>query len=327
MTNPLSIVMATYNGMPYICEQIKSIQAQSLTHWRLLVRDDGSTDGTVEAVAHFASGDPRIILLASDVGTRLGPGLNFNAALGEALSTDSDLFFLSDQDDVWDPNKLSVQSQHFPKGGTEDTPLLIHSDLMVVDEDLNPMHDSLVRYMGLSPNPAVPLNYLLTRNFVTGCATACNRRLIEEALPLSDRAIMHDWWLALTAAATGQIEHLQLRLVKYRQHGSNSLGVKGFWHGLNPTNNWVAGWKRGNAEYLATLNQVSAFTDHGKQKAHWPSDSIALLEQYLGLGTLPPYRRLKTAKQLRLRQGNRLLQLIFYIRLLTVRNRMPASRS
>ena len=93
--------------------------------------------------------------------------------------TDSNLFFISDQDDVWHKDKLLVQAAQFPQGGAEDLPLLVHSDLAVVDETLNPIHASLIAYMNLVPEPDAPLTYLLARNVVTGCATACNRRLLE----------------------------------------------------------------------------------------------------------------------------------------------------
>jgi glycosyltransferase involved in cell wall biosynthesis len=315
--------MATYNGASYIREQIESIQAQTVSHWRLLVRDDGSTDGTSDILVQFASDDFRISLLESRGGTALGPSLNFGAALESALETDSNLFFISDQDDVWHPEKLSIQTTHFPEGGAEAVPALVHSDLAVVDEGLNSIHGSLIDYMGLLPSPEAPLNYLLTRNFVTGCATACNRKLLEQALPVADDAIMHDWWLALAAAASGKIEYLDMPLVKYRQHDANSQGAKGFWHGLNPTNNWIAGWKAGNAEYQATFNQVAALASHARQRSAWPRSSIALMEQFLELRRLPFRKRLRTARSLGLRQGNGLLQVIFYIRLLTVHDKRP----
>jgi len=319
--------MATYNGAPYIAEQIQSIQAQSLSRWRLLVRDDGSTDETPAILDRFACTDPRISILDSGFRTGLGPGLNFSAAMDAAVKTDSNLFFISDQDDVWDTDKLASQSGYFPEGGVEDTPILVHSDLAVVDKELNLIHASLIKYMDLLPNPEVPLNYLLARNFVTGCAIACNRRLLEKALPIAEEAIMHDWWLALVAAATGKIQYIGKPLVGYRQHGTNSIGAKGFWHGLNPTNNWIAGWKAGNAEYQATYDQIAAMTEHAARSGDWPESSFAVLNLYRELGSMPIMKRLAAARKLGLRQGNGLLQFVFYMRLLTVQHDSPFRNS
>lgn len=317
MTPPICIVMATYNGAPYLSQQIASIQAQSHDCWRLLIRDDGSTDDSLSILARFASADSRITILDSGPVSGLGPSLNFSAALEEALKTDSNVFFLSDQDDVWETSKLSTQSGLFPDRGAENTSRLVHSDLAVVDEELNSVHRSLIEHMALIPSPDAPLNYLLTRNFVTGCASACNRRLLEKALPVARSAIMHDWWLALVAAATGQIEYLNKPLVQYRQHGANSIGAKGFWHGLNPANNWIAGWRAGNAEYCATYDQIAALADHAEQDLDWPQNSIAVMQAFESLRTLPLQQRLRAARELGLRQGNGLLQLIFIVRLLT----------
>jgi hypothetical protein len=144
------------------------------------------------------------------------------------------------------------------------------------------------------------------------------------ALPVSQNAIMHDWWLALVAAATGYIDYVDRPLVFYRQHTKNSIGAKGFWHGLNPTNNWITGWKSGNAEYLATHRQVRAVAKHAANVNNWPNGSIDILQEYLDLAALPPVKRVMKARKLGLRQGNIVLQLIFYIRLFTVHHKMQA---
>ena len=98
----------------------------------------------------------------------------------------------------------------------------------------------------------------LTRNSVTGCATAFNRALMKIATPVPEAALMHDWWLGLIASAFGQVLTEETCLVDYRQHAGNTLGAKGFFNGLNPFTNWVAGWKRGNEEYRALFPQARA---------------------------------------------------------------------
>lgn len=317
----ICILLATHNGGRYINDQVRSIQRQSSKDWVLLIRDDGSTDDTPKLLANLAASDSRISLLGSAGLPTSGAAQNFNLLMATGLKTNSNLFFLCDQDDYWESDKLERQSRAFPGHGMEDSPLLVHSDLTLVDENLELTHPSLIRHMALEAEPQPAINFLLSRNFVTGCATACNRRLLEEALPIPVSAIMHDWWLAAVAASIGDIRHIEAPLTRYRQHDTNTIGAKGFWHGLNPTNNWVKGWKAGNTEFLATFDQIAALCEHADSRASWPQEQRQLLHDYAQMLHLPRRKRLARAHKLKVRQGNLLLQLIFYLRLVTINRR------
>jgi hypothetical protein len=107
-------------------------------------------------------------------------------------------------------------------------PILVHLDLDVISEQLERIHPSFMGYQGLTHESRDPLRVLLTQNFVTGCATAINRPLLELATPLPVDVIMHDWWLALCAAACGRIEYLPHALFQYRQHDANQIEAEGF---------------------------------------------------------------------------------------------------
>jgi rhamnosyltransferase len=315
----ICILMATYNGARYVQEQILSIQQQTIRGWILLIRDDGSTDDTLPLVDKLAEKDDRIIVLRDSEGPSLGAAQNFGRLIQAGLETSSDIFFLCDQDDMWEPNKLRRQSQYFPDRGREPASLLVHSDLSVVDERLLPVHPSMIAHMALDIHPSHPFTYLLSRNFVTGCATAGNRHLLEDALPIPANAIMHDWWLALVAAMNGVIEFVDEPLIKYRQHSSNTIGAKGFWQGLIPTRNWVDAWRIGNQNFLETFDQAQALLDVSRGHQDWPSERIVFLRAYTQLLALPLYRRFKEARRMGLRQGKVLLQALFYLRLLTLR--------
>jgi rhamnosyltransferase len=178
----ICILMATYNGASYVEEQIASIQAQTLNEWTLLIRDDGSNDKTSEKTVGLAAQDDRISILSCSGEPSGGAAQNFGRLLEAGLKTESNIFFLCDQDDVWEPQKLQRQVQEFANLGCEPSSVMVHSDLSVVDKNLRPIHSSMVGHMALDVYPAKPFNYLLSRNFVTGCASACNRRLVEEAL-------------------------------------------------------------------------------------------------------------------------------------------------
>jgi hypothetical protein len=104
-------------------------------------------------------------------------------------------------------------------------PILVHSDLQVVDESLRLIAESMARYQGLETSRNSFANLLIS-NLVTGCTALINEALARKALPIADDAIMHDWWLALVASCFGKIVYLDTPLVQYRQHGSNTIGAK-----------------------------------------------------------------------------------------------------
>jgi rhamnosyltransferase len=223
------IVLSAYNGARYIREQIESIRSQSVRNWRLLVRDDGSTDETVSIVVELAGEDPRIELLPPD-GRNLKPPASFGVLLEKAHRAGIDHVFLADQDDIWLPAKLSrqleIMGQIEARVG-RDTPVLVHSDLRVVADDLRVIHDSFREYHRIDRSPRDwVLRPLLAQNLVTGCATVVNRALLEIAVPLP-RVAMHDWWLAQCAAAVGVVASLDEPMVLYRQHGGNVVGANG----------------------------------------------------------------------------------------------------
>ncbi len=231
---PITILLAAYNGAAFLAEQIESIQRQTYTAWRLLIRDDGSTDRSVEVVREFAAHDPRVELL-TDARGRLGVVGNF-AALAESVGwvesarpTQPGYVAFCDQDDVWHPQKLAMQlecMQAAERDSAPHTPLAVHTDLAVVDSRLRPLHPSFLRFQGLWHESDRPLRTLVVQNFVTGCTLLVNRALLEVALPMPPQALVHDWWLALCAAATGRLEFLPQATVDYRQHGGNTIGAK-----------------------------------------------------------------------------------------------------
>ena len=102
----LTILMATYNGGKFIEAQLNSLRAQSFAGWRLWVRDDGSSDDTVEIVRHYADQDERVRLLPPD-GMRLGAAMSFSSLM-ERFAAENEYTMFCDQDDVWQPDKIAL---------------------------------------------------------------------------------------------------------------------------------------------------------------------------------------------------------------------------
>jgi hypothetical protein len=170
--------------------------------------------------------------------------------------------------------------------------------------------------MRLQPSNQARPQRLLSRNEVTGCALAINRALLEMALPIPDGAIMHDWWLALFAAYFGQLIAVPERLVKYRQHDANVIGAKSFWHGLNPLNNWLRGWKAGDREFLATVTQARAFRAAIRDRFDIEPGPAGILDRYCELPDCGRSQRLAALKSCGLWRDQWLLDTVLTLRLL-----------
>jgi glycosyltransferase involved in cell wall biosynthesis len=221
----IDILLATHNGERFIEQQLESVVEQMDRRCRLLIRDDASSDGTVAIVRRFIERRPEQIVLLEDGGPRLGACGCFGRLMEHS---NADYVTLCDQDDVWLPGRISkplerIQAVEWELG--RQTPVLAHTDLVVADEDLHPIAQSFWSYGNLDALRGNGLNRILVQNVVTGCATMVNRALAQRASPIPSAALMHDWWLALVAAAFGRIEAVPATTVLYRQHHGNRLGA------------------------------------------------------------------------------------------------------
>jgi hypothetical protein len=223
------ILLPVRDGLRYVDEQIRSIQAQTYTAWRLWVRDDGSKDGTGDRIRSLAAADDRIRLVCYHE-QGIGATRAF-AWLLENVAPAADYIMFCDQDDSWLPTKIEetlnlLRRTELEPGGSEGhrVPTLVHTDVKVVDAELNVIASSLWHYQGVRPQRAT-LNRLLIQNCVTGCTVMINRALRELAVPVPSEAVMHDWWVALVASCVGRVEQLPGATLLYRQHPSNYTGA------------------------------------------------------------------------------------------------------
>jgi hypothetical protein len=222
---PIEVVLPTYNGVLYLEAQIASIYNQTLRPERVLLRDDGSSDGTQALISQLRQRYGAWLQVLPADGN-LGCMANVNRLL---QATTAPFVALADQDDFWLPQKLEVSLKRLQQLETQygpETPLLVHSDLELVDQDGTPLGFHYLKRQRLDPLRTAPVDLALT-NVVTGCTALLNRSLLEKALPIPPQAVMHDWWMALVTSVFGQIELLPQTTVLYRQHGGNVLGAQG----------------------------------------------------------------------------------------------------
>jgi glycosyltransferase involved in cell wall biosynthesis len=217
--------MATYNGELFLRQQLDSIIAQSNQDWQLLIRDDGSDDNTVRIIEDYMSRLSDRIRLVTDNGSHLGASLNFGKLLEYA---DTEYIMFSDQDDVWLPNKieLTLNAMKAAEQVYPDKPILIHTDLRVMDSELKTIANSLWSYQKLFPEAGDDLNRIMAQNVVTGCTVMINKRAKAVSIPVPCEAIMYDWWLALNVCRHGKIIYVSIPTVLYRQHSGNQLGAQ-----------------------------------------------------------------------------------------------------
>ena len=215
----INILMSTYNGEKFLAQQIESIQSQTVTDWQLLIRDDGSSDGTRDIIRQYAAADARIAFINENDQTNLGVIKSFYAL---TKFEEADVYFFSDQDDVWLPDKLAISLAAIEKEDTTQ-PLMVYTDLTVVNQNLEVMTESMIRSQSGHAN--TELVQELTENTVTGGVAMINHALAQ-FWTQTDQIIMHDWYLALLAAAFGKLIYIDQPGELYRQHDNNVLGAR-----------------------------------------------------------------------------------------------------
>ncbi len=225
--NPtISVALGTHNGARFLEEQLISILEQSMPPAQIVLSDDASSDDTVEVAERVVAehrGTVRLDVLRNP--TALGVTANFAQAIA---ATTGDLVALSDQDDLWMPHRLETMAARFA-----DRPnlTLLHGDARLVDAEGQPLEQTLLGAIEFTPAERAAyregrvFDSLLRRNLVTGATTMFRRSLLEIAAPLPPEFV-HDEWLGIIAAATGEVDVYPEPLGDYRQHGGNQIGAK-----------------------------------------------------------------------------------------------------
>ena len=229
------ILLSTYNGEDFLAEQLDSLLKQTYSNFIIIIRDDGSTDRTENIIDYYAVKNQGKVHKLSGTRSNIGASSSFSLLMNYVMSEKKALgisrlyMMLCDQDDIWIEEKLEIQMSEIllAEQTSPDDPILVHSDLKVVDKGKSVIAESFIKYQGLEIKRNKFTNLVIS-NLVTGCTTLFNEELADMALPIPDRAIMHDWWLALTASAFGQVIFIDIPLVEYRQHANNTIGAKEF---------------------------------------------------------------------------------------------------
>lgn len=308
----LDIALATYNGEPYLLPLLRSISQQTYTNWRLIVGDDCSTDRTIDIIHSFAATHQQKVIILPASNKRAGVTENFSRILH---TCNSPYVLLADQDDIWAPNKIETQLKLMHDIEDEEgslTPLLVHTDATVCDENGRLICDSLWHYQNLCPKYGLTFSNLLVQNVITGCTVLMNQPLLNLALPVPKEAIMHDWWLALVASFFGKISYSHERMLAYRQHSNNTIGAKK-WGFRHLANQFLASNGDWGERINNTRRQAAAFKSIFKKNQS--CDNQKKLDAYLRIGLHPLFVRQFFAAQNRFHKCGIFRTLGFYLSL------------
>lgn len=213
----VSIAMATYNGEKYLTEQLDSIISQTLKPQEIIICDDQSTDGTIAILEKYQQ-KGYINFFVND--SRLGFVGNFKKAV--SLTKPNNYVALSDQDDVWLPEKIQDAFNLILKIEVEEKPAMVYSDLVLVDQDKNLLNPSFRNELGQDVYIHC-LSTLLFGGFVNGCTMLMNPLMRDYFSTIPNKSgINHDTWIALIAYTFGNSGIVEKPHILYRKHFNNA---------------------------------------------------------------------------------------------------------
>lgn len=220
----ITVMLATYQGEAYLAQLLDSLLAQTEQRFTVLISDDGSVDQTLAIARQYAAAYPGKFIVHPNETNSGGAQYNFLRMMAQ---TRGDYLMLCDQDDVWMPHKIeaslaAMQAQEALHGAN--TPILVHTDMRVVNESLGFIDASFWAYGNIN-TARTQLKDIVMQNMVTGCTALYNRALAEKLQKVPEFLNMHDWWLALVASAFGVIAAEPSQTVLYRQHSQNAVGA------------------------------------------------------------------------------------------------------
>jgi glycosyltransferase involved in cell wall biosynthesis len=242
--------LSTFNGDRYLDEYLHSLNGQEWHDLTLIVRDDRSSDQTLQILKRNQEiSELPFQILSSD--GHLGAAQSFFCLLDEA-GNGFDYYAFGDQDDIWLPDKI-LHAVNKLKPVSENIPGLYCSRLEYVDEKLNHLQWSRIpRCIGFGN--------AIVENVAIGCTMVMNksaRNLILSSLP--EKCLMHDWWCYLTVSCFGQIVFDDYSGIKYRQHNSNAIGAATAF--TDNVGRRVRRFFRSEGGIFQFSNQVKAFLD------------------------------------------------------------------
>ena len=219
----IAILMSTYNGALFVKAQIESIITQTSDDWTLYIRDDNSSDNTLDIINKYTAKCSSIVMVNDEKGN-LGCAGSFMELLQKV---NSQYYMFCDQDDVWLPEKIEHSLIELKKKEPlfPGTPLLVYTDTAICDQDLNLIANSGWNYAKITPTRYHKAKYVPICSVAAGLTSIFNRDSRDIACQ-SYGGIAHDLWVAYCVLKHGRMFALNEPLVYYRQHKKNVEGAR-----------------------------------------------------------------------------------------------------
>ncbi len=223
----VAVLLATYNGERFVTEQLQSLKDQSFQSFKCYIHDDDSKDGTVSLVNEFVRKYPEQFELVHYKDGHGAIGNFMSLARYVRNNTEEPYVLFCDQDDYWHPTKIEKQLNALKEGENPSKPYLVYCDQEIVDGNLNLIAQSGMAYSKRQAGVDDSFKELVFENCAAGCTIGVNRSCLNLAIDNANEThiVMHDWWFMLMARCFGSIGYVNESLMKYRQHGLNTLGA------------------------------------------------------------------------------------------------------
>lgn len=215
----VTVLMATFNGQEFLRQQIDSILNQTYPHFKLVIADDGSSDKTFHIIQEYAAQYPNVKFYIN--ASRLGFVKNFEQLIE---SEEGQYFALADQDDLWDKDKLMVSMNAMLDAESKfhGSPVMVHSDLRMMDESGRLISPSYSKFRGYRFNQYKDVASIISRCGVMGNTLLFNANLKQLILPFGEHVVHHDYWIAVINELFGIRVSLKEPLASYRIHHNNA---------------------------------------------------------------------------------------------------------
>jgi len=208
----ISVVMTTYNGSSFLVNQIESILSQTKRPDEIVIVDDASTDNTFDILKEYQERYPDKIKIFRNV-SNLGISKNFEKAAQLSIG---DFIFFSDQDDIWEKEKIQTMI------GQINGSSLLYSNAVIIDENDRLVANDELQFIGVPVIQGKPLLYLIESNSISGHNILVTRDLLNSAIPFP-QDILYDQWLGVVACLRNGIIFTDKKLVKHRMHCANAM--------------------------------------------------------------------------------------------------------
>lgn len=210
----VAICMATYNGAGFIKKQISSILNQTYCDFDLYIRDDCSTDSTLNILREME--DSRIKLIYGP-NKNIGYKENFKCLMN--VVSEYDLVFFSDQDDLWEKDKIESYVNYIVNNNVDcvNDCILLYSNYMLIDSE-----DSYISIAYDSNYKIADMHSIFVQNDILGCTMAISKALLQKTLNIPEASYSHDDWVALVATIDGKLVYFEKPYISHRIHANNA---------------------------------------------------------------------------------------------------------